>query len=64
MNGPSLVLTLAPERACHVAQVADDAQLWYTDNASAMTDTNSYQLATVSGADRSTLDAGDFNLKN
>lgn len=46
------------------ANGADDAQLWYTDNASAMTDTNSYQLATVSGADRSTLDAGDFNLKN
>lgn len=46
------------------ASGGDDAQVWYTDDASAMTDSNSYQIATVSGADRSTLDAGDFNLKN
>lgn len=42
---------------------ADGAEVWYTDDASAMTDSNSYQLATVSDADRSTLDAGDFHLK-
>jgi len=45
------------------ANGGDGAQVWYTDNAAAMTDSNSYQIATVSGADRSTLDAGDFNLK-
>ena len=39
------------------------AEVWYTSDASAMTDSNSYQIATVNGADRSTLDAGDFNLK-
>lgn len=45
------------------ASGADGAQVWYTDNAAAMTDSNSYQIANISGADRSTLDAGDFNLK-
>lgn len=39
------------------------AEVWYTSDASAMTDSNSYQIATVAGADRSTIDAGDFNLK-
>ena len=39
------------------------ANVWYTSDASAMTDSNSYQIATVTGADRSTIDAGDFNLK-
>jgi len=39
------------------------AEVWYTDDASAMTDSNSYQLATVNNADRSTIEAGDFNLK-
>lgn len=39
------------------------ADVWYTSDASAMTDSNSYQIATVSGADRSTIDAGDFQLK-
>lgn len=39
------------------------ADLWYTSDASAMTDSNSYQIATVNGADRSTIDAGDFSLK-
>lgn len=43
---------------------ADGAEIWYTDDASAMTDSNSYQIASVTGADRSSLDAGDFNLKN
>lgn len=42
---------------------AGGAEVWYTSDASAMTDSNSYQIATVSGADRSTIDAGDFNLK-
>jgi hypothetical protein len=45
------------------ASGADGVQVWYTDNAAAMTDSNSYQIANVTGADRSTLDAGDFNLK-
>lgn len=40
-----------------------DAEVWYTDDASAMTSGNSYQIATVSDADRSTIEAGDFNLK-
>jgi len=40
------------------------ADAWYTSDASAMTDSNSYQVATVSGADRSTIDAGDFSLKS
>ncbi len=39
------------------------AEIWYTDNASAMTDANSYQIASVTDADRSTIEAGDFNLK-
>ncbi|MEX2311055.1 MAG: calcium-binding protein, partial [Rhodospirillales bacterium] len=46
------------------ANGGDGAEVWYTDNASAMTDSNSYQIASVSGADRSSLDAGDFNLKS
>jgi len=45
------------------ANGGDGAEVWYTDNAAAMTDSNSYQIASVTGADRSTLDAGDFNLK-
>lgn len=39
------------------------AQVWYTEDASAMTNGNSYQIATVEGADRATIDAGDFHLK-
>lgn len=39
------------------------AEVWYTSDASAVTDSNSYQIATVSGADRSTIEAGDFQLK-
>ncbi|WNK00204.1 FecR domain-containing protein [Thalassospiraceae bacterium LMO-JJ14] len=46
------------------ASGADGAEVWYTDNAAAMTDSNSYQIANVTGADRSTIDAGDFNLKS
>ena len=46
------------------ASGADGAEVWYTDNAAAMTDSNSYQIASVTGADRSTIDAGDFNLKS
>jgi len=33
------------------------------DDASEMSNSNSYQVATVNDADRSTIDAGDFNLK-
>lgn len=40
------------------------AEIWYTDDASAMNNSNSYQLASVNDADRSTIDAGDFSLKN
>lgn len=39
------------------------AEVWYTDDASAMSTSNSYQIADVNGADRSTIEAGDFNLK-
>ena len=39
------------------------AEVWYTDDASAMSNSNSYQLATVNDADRSTIDVGDFHLK-
>jgi len=39
------------------------AEIWYTDDASAMSNSNSYQLATVNDADRSTIDVGDFHLK-
>jgi Ca2+-binding RTX toxin-like protein len=46
------------------ANGGDGAEVWYTYNAAAMTDSNSYQIASVTGADRSTLDAGDFNLKS
>lgn len=46
------------------ANGGDGAEVWYTDNAAAMTDSNSYQIANVTGADRSTIDAGDFNLKS
>lgn len=45
------------------ANGGDGAEVWYTDDASAMTSANSYQIASVTGADRSSLDAGDFNLK-
>jgi len=39
------------------------AEVWYTDDASAMSTSNSYQIADVTGADRSSIEAGDFNLK-
>tara|TARA_R110000787_G_scaffold63679_11_gene144275 strand:- start:381948 stop:385070 length:3123 start_codon:yes stop_codon:yes gene_type:complete len=38
-------------------------EVWYTDDASAMSTSNSYQIADVTGADRATIEAGDFNLK-
>ena len=40
------------------------AEVWYTEDASAMTSANSYQVATVEDADRATIDAGDFLLKS
>lgn len=46
------------------ANGADGAEVWYTDDASNMSTSNSYQIADVDGADRSTLDAGDFHLKS
>jgi len=46
------------------ANGGDGAEVWYTDDASAMTDSNSYQIASVSGVDRSIIDAGDFHLKS
>lgn len=45
------------------ASGGDGAEVWYTDDASNMSTANSYQIASVAGADRSTLDAGDFHLK-
>ncbi len=45
------------------ANGGDDAEVWYTDDASNMSTANSYQIADVTGADRSTIEAGDFQLK-
>ena len=45
------------------ANGGDGAEVWYTDDASNMSNANSYQIAEVSGADRSTIEAGDFQLK-
>ena len=41
----------------------DGVDVYYTDDASAMTTDNSYQIADVSGANTGDLDAGDFNLR-
>lgn len=41
----------------------DGVDIYYTDDASAMTADNSYQIADVSGANTGDLDAGDFNLR-
>ncbi|MFQ5764734.1 MAG: hypothetical protein ACE5GT_07395, partial [Rhodospirillales bacterium] len=37
--------------------------VYYTDDASAMTETNSYQIADVENANLGQIDAGDFNLR-
>jgi len=41
----------------------DGVDVYYTDDASAMTTGNSYQIADVSGANTGDIAAGDFNLK-
>ena len=41
----------------------DGVDIYYTDDASAMTTDNSYQVADVTGANTGDLDAGDFNLR-
>ena len=42
---------------------SDGVQVYYTDDASAMTTDNSYQIADVAGANTSQIEAGDFNLR-
>ncbi len=42
---------------------ADGVAVYYTDDASAMTETNSYQIADVENANLSQIEAGDFNLR-
>ena len=37
--------------------------IYYTDDASAMSTANSYQIADVTGANTGDLEAGDFNLR-
>ncbi|MCH7935866.1 MAG: hypothetical protein IH994_02080 [Proteobacteria bacterium] len=41
----------------------DGVAVYYTDDASAMTTDNSYQIADVTGANTSDIEAGDFNLR-
>ncbi len=41
----------------------DGVDIYYTDDASAMTTGNSYQIADVDGVNTGDLDSGDFNLK-
>jgi len=41
----------------------DGGGVYYTEDASAMTDANSYQIADVAGADTGDLAAGDFSLR-
>ncbi len=41
----------------------DGLAVYYTDDASAMTTDNSYQIADVTGANTSNIEAGDFNLR-
>ena len=41
----------------------DGVQVYYTEDASAMTTANSYQIADITGANTSQIDAGDFNLR-
>ena len=42
---------------------SDGFAVYYTDDASAMTTANSYQIAEVENANTGNIDAGDFNLK-
>jgi Ca2+-binding RTX toxin-like protein len=41
----------------------DGVAVYYTDDASAMTEDNSYQIADVAGANTTDIEAGDFNLR-
>jgi len=41
----------------------DGVDIYYTDDASAMTTANSYQVADVTGANTGDLEVGDFNLR-
>ena len=41
----------------------DGVKVYYTEDASAMTEDNSYQIADITGANTSQIDAGDFNLR-
>ena len=42
---------------------SDGVSVYYTDDASAMTENNSYQIADVENANLSQIEAGDFNLR-
>lgn len=42
---------------------SDGVAVYYTDDASAMTSANSYQIADVEGANLAQIEAGDFTLK-
>ncbi|MBI2978572.1 MAG: hypothetical protein HYY38_07085, partial [Rhodospirillales bacterium] len=42
---------------------ADGVAVYYTEDASAMTEANSYQIADVENANLSQIEAGDFNLR-
>ena len=41
----------------------DGVVVYYTDDASAMTTNNSYQIADINGTNTSDIEAGDFNLR-
>jgi hypothetical protein len=42
---------------------SDGVSVYYTDDASAMTENNSYQIADVKNANLAQIEAGDFNLR-
>ena len=42
---------------------SDGVSVYYTDDASAMTENNSYQIADVENANLAQIEAGDFNLR-
>ncbi len=44
----------------YVYENAGSSEIWYTDDGSVATDSNSYQLATLTGQDLSTIDATNF----
>jgi len=55
-TGPAMVVLGAGART-------NGVDIYYTDDASAMTTANSYQVADVTGANTGDLEAGDFNLR-